>query len=184
MEIEEQSFEQLVPVKSVLGREFQSLKKERQKQQDAFERSTDKMGYETSPYRMANLATERFIREWLPRVERAYVVLGNQAKENMLNHESATLRWEFGLKTPVDRRTEARIWQHFALSRYRDHRQLVSRCKIYQPNLVDKIRKAWRHFRKESMIWKYGGTPWDGSRAMHAMLDFILQVDLLAAVND
>lgn len=184
METDERIFNELVPLKSTLGREFQWLLKERQSQQQAFEQAADKMVYETSPYRRSVMAVDRFLSEWLPRVQRAVVVMDAQAKENLLNHEAATLRWEFGMETPVDRRSEARIWQHYALSKYRILRPQIKRCKIYHPLLVSRILSAWKTFRNETMIWKYGGMPWDGSRAMHAMFDFILNLDLLSSVDD
>jgi hypothetical protein len=176
--------EKIIPEKSVLWRELKQLQKYREIEQKKYEQTADKMGYETSPYRRANMAVEMFVSEWLPKVERAQIQLTEQAKINLLNHEAAVLRFEYGIKTPVDRRSELRIWQAFLVTRYRDIKPSMQRAKRYQPNLVENLIVAWKAFRKEGMIWKYGGMPWDGSRAMHAMFSVLLQIRLLASINE
>lgn len=179
-------FEKLVPIESVLGHEFKLLKENVAKHKSAFESAPDKMDYDTSSYRRGNMAVERFLRDFLPLVRSASRVVTDRALE-MLDIQQGKMQSTSIEKRriDIDRLSQARIWQHYALSCYRQRLpRKMRRLKWYNPMLVMSLFKAWRTFRREIQAWKYSRVQWDGSRAMHAMFMFIVKVDELAASHD
>jgi hypothetical protein len=177
-------FETLVPPRSLLGRELKALLKERDKQEALFDLAIDKMDYETSPLRRANCAIERFIDNWLPRVQSALVRVEAESLVRFNARQDSVLMWEYGTPTPVDRRSEATIWARHALDRFREVRPAMRRAKMYHPHVLVELLSAWKVFRHELRLWKYARVPFDGSQAMASMLQFFMRLDLLGAVND
>lgn len=179
-------FDKLVPAESVLGREFLLLKENLAVHKKAFEAAPDKMDYDTSAYRRGNMAIERFLREMLPLVRSASFVVNDRVQQ-MFDIQQGKMQASAisSRRIDIDRRSEARIWQHYALDCYRQklpHK--MRRLRWYNPTLVHRLLKSWLNFRKEVRNWKYERMKWDGSRAMHAMFFFIVQVDLLAVSHD
>lgn len=176
-----EEFVKLVPMESVLGREFKGLRAHLETRKVEFESARDKMDYDTSAYRRANLALRRFLDEWIPRCQRAVPVLEQRAVERLALLEQQSLH----NRVEWSRRSEARVWQHYALDHYRKNLpSKIRRVRWYNPNLVHALFKAWRIFRLETRRWKYERIPWDGSRAMHAMIRFIVLIDDLAVSHD
>lgn len=183
MTLEEQ-FVQVVPTKSVLGREWEALKKEREKQQRAFESAPDKMDYNTSPYRRANFACDKFLSEMMPRILKAKELLDDRATNALALAESNALHPRHGIS--FFRKDEKDIWSHYALERLRKNLSRVQRQKFkgYHPDVYSSVAASLRTFRTELVRWKFGGQPFDGSQAMHSMFQFILRLHLLEAAND
>lgn len=178
-------FEQLVPEKSPLGREWYKLKAEHETQRVKFENAPDKMDYDTSYYRRAGFALETFLDNWLPRVQKAMIVLDKRATDALAERALATQRKDDKHHVQLSRRTTARIWQHHALQKYRDtFPRGVKKLNAYHPGHVGALIRAWKTFRREMVLWKYGHQDFDASQAMQAMLNFFVQLDLLAASND
>jgi hypothetical protein len=177
---QEAELESLVPTKSVLGREWNALKSERDKQRHAFESAPDKMDYNTLLYRRSNFACQRFISEMLPRIIEAKKSLGSRAVESLEKHQERN-------EIKLDRKDTADIWSHFVLERIRKYisRQDRRRMKSYHPGVYSAVIVNLRSFRKELRRWTYGGSqPFDGSQAMSAMFKAILSLHLLEAAND
>lgn len=179
----EEEFERIVPTKSVLGRQWQALKKERSSQQYKFESSVDKMDYNTSPYRRSNFACERFLSEFLPRIVDVQPRLDERTVTALEEDEKKVLDSIGQLR----RKDEMQIWRHYLLSRIRRHLSLVDRRKFkaYHSGLYYGVASALRDFRRELSRWRWNGSaPFDGSLAMHKMFQAILRLCLLEAAND
>jgi hypothetical protein len=184
MSEQETLFEKMVPMKSVLGREFLSLQSERDKQKAAFEASKDPLAVDTQPYRRAGIALEKFLESTLPLVMAAQLKL-QEAKEGLETaEEKAQRNNSHGIV--LDRRSIQIIWTRFALERYRAVLPKTERKKLkaFHPGLYQDIGQAFKKFRFEIKRWQYGGQPFDGSQAMHSMIAFQLKARLLGAAND
>ena len=180
---QEKQFEHLVPFKSVLGREFLALQAERNKQRSFFESAKDKMDFDTTPYRRSEIALGRFLDDMIPLVIKGQAVLAESGDRLSVAEEKILYSPIWGIK--ADRRSLRVIWMNFAFERVslalpKPRRQF----RIYHPVLWHTLVSLCKKFRDESRRWTYGGQPFDGSRAMHAMIDFQLQARLLGSVND
>lgn len=185
MEDQERHFERLIPMRSALGREFLALQSERNKQRMKFESATDKLAYDTIPYRRSEIALGRFLDDMIPLVSK-HLEKMKTAQVGMDRAEEDAKYPLFGLGIRIDRRSEQIIWTRFAIERYRaviapDYRK---KYKMYHPALWSDLRSAWREFRKQIKRWQFGGQPFDGSQAMHSMIAFQLKARLIASCDD
>ena len=185
MQEDEIKFAKLVPLKSVLGREFLALQTERDKQKLAFESAPNKMDVDTTAYRRAEIALEKFLEAMLPPVMATLLKLEN-ARERLEIAEAKAQNNEYGHGIVLDRRSMQIIWTRFAIERYRLAlpKKERKRLKAYHPGLWHDLGTAWLAFRKEIKRWQFGGQPYDGSQAMHSMIAFQVKARLLASAND
>jgi len=181
----ETKFLKLVPMKSVLGREFLALQAERDKQKTSFESAEDKMAADTTPYRRSELALEKFLEVTLPLVMAAHMKLDESLPRLEVAQQKAQMGFEKH-SIRINRRDEMIIWTRFAIERYRELLPKKSRkqLKAYHPGLWHDIGIAWKEFRQEIKRWQYGGQPYDGSQAMHTMIAFQLKCRYLGVAND
>jgi len=177
-------FDALVPPKSLLGRELKALIKERDRQALAFDSASDKMQYDTSAYRRSSMAIERFLRQWLPRIREANARMADDAASRLAAHQESVLSHNYGITTPVDRRTESRIWMHYTVERYRLIRPSLARIRRYNPGVISELLMRLKTFRHELRLWKYARIPFDGSQAMASMIQVIACLTGLGAFYD
>ena len=178
----ELNFESVVPEKSVIGREWKVLKAERDKAQALFASLENKMEADTTVYRRSNMAVHAFLEEMLPLVLKAATIDG-RAKDTLDLAASKAQYSYHGFK--LDRWTEARIWLHHCIDRYRVHLpKSLQPYRAYHPTLCRQIDVAMRTFWKDLHQWLWLGVPWDGSQAMHSMYAVILKAQLLGHAND
>lgn len=178
-EIEEKKFEKMIPMQSVLGREFLALQANRDRERIKFESSHDKMGINTHPYRAAEIALSNFLITMIPLIEKS--------KESLAGAESRIEVFEDKAKEEmrIDRRSQRIIWTRFTLDRYREIAKPVKKkIRMYHPGLWVDMISAWRDFKKEIKRWEFGGMPYDGSQAMNSMIDFQIKCRLVGAAND
>lgn len=182
---QEKEFEKLVPLKSILGREYEALKTERHKQKSLFEESLDKMAYDTAPYRRANISLGRFLGDMLSLLHKTLpkIILAKTALEVA---EAKAQNNEYGHGIELHRRSHQIIWTRFAIERYRlaIPKKERKRFKIYHPELWRELGQAWMDFRREIKRWQFSRIPYDGSQAMHLMIAFQVKARLLASAND
>lgn len=181
-EEQERYFSKLVPMRSLLGREFLTIQAERNKQRQIFQSSPNKMAADTLAYRRAEIALGRFLDDMIPRVEKADVtLLGIQDKLKAIEDKA---------KDPVrgislNRQDVKTIWNNFAIERYNFFAHpLKAQFKKYHPSAWKELEESKNKFENELNRWVFGGHPFDGSQAMNDMLDFQLKCRLVAAHND
>lgn len=180
-EYQEKEFEKIVPLRSLIGREFLALQVERDKQKLLFESSNNKMGYDTQPYRRSEIALGRFLDDMLPRV------IDN--KPALTRAAEGLARAEANLKNKclMDRKSEQIIWTRFAIERLRlklPSKSVLKKIHSYHPSLCRNVKESWKEFQSELRIWKNGGQPFDGSQAMHLMFAFLMKAGLMVSAND
>ena len=182
---QEKYFEHLVPLKSPLGREFLALQFERDKQRKIFESSPEKMAADTLAYRRSEIALGRFLDDMIALLNKHQEKL-SLAKEGLDRAEYDAKNPLWGPQLTIDRRSQRIIWTRFVIERYRQFvtPEILKMVRRYHPHLWHELRQAWREFRKEIMIWQSGHQPYDGSQAMHLMLDVQVKARILASAND
>ena len=182
---QEKQFEHLVPMKSVLGREFLALQAERDKCKLEFEASPDKMAADTLAYRRSEIALARFLDDMLKRILETKPRL-DDARERLEIAEAKAQNNSHGHGINLDRRSMVIIWTRFAIDRYRLHVSKDTRKQVKQwhPELWKELGNRWMEFRKQLKKWQFGGQPFDGSQAMHSMIAFFTQAHQIKASND
>lgn len=160
-----------IPLKSPLGREWVALLKTRDYEKQLFESSTEKMAYNISNYRRANMAVLRFIELWLPRIQKAQDVLTPRAIFTLEAHQNKILSHD-GIY--LNRHTIMRIWQRHAIMRYRE---IISEgavvLKRYHPSMLHELQNLWKQFRADLQAWRRMTSPFDGSQACYSMIQFL-----------
>lgn len=179
---DEKEMTQRLPAKSPLGREWAILIKKRDHEQLLFASAKDKMDYDVSDYRRANMAVLRFIDFWLERVRRAQDILTPRAVFTLSAHQNRVLSHD---GVHLSRHTLMRIWQRHTILRYREILKEGDKIlKRYHPGLLDDLQTNWKKFRSEIQSWKRQSSPFDGSAACHAMIQFLYTCHLAAARHD
>ena len=176
---EEKYFQQICPMKSCLGREFLTLSAERDKQKSVFESVKNKMDFDTQPYRRSEIAVSVFLTYTLPLID------NYNRKVPLSSHQNLELMT--GRSRPsIDRQSERIIWVRFAIERYREliHTEDKKKYRMYHPVLWKELHDSARMFWKEISKWVYGHQPFDGSQAMHSMINFQVAVRSLACANE
>lgn len=183
MEIEKE-FEKLVPLQSLLGREFLGLQSARNKEKQMFESANNKMGFNTQAYRLTEMALRKFLEDWYWRVLAAKEKLEG-ARERLENAEQKVQNNAFGHGITLDRRDIQKIWVRFALERYRLFaKPLKKTYRRYHPGMWKDLLACWKEFNREIKKWMFGGQPFDGSQAMSNMIAFQVKCRLIASIND
>lgn len=179
---QEKYFEKLVPLRSLIGREFLALQSERNKQRQIFESSPQKMSADTLSYRRSEIALGRFLDDMIRAVEKAdFSLLGTKEKL-----EIAEAKAQGDVHGIVLKRKEIKtIWRNFAVERYQLFAEpLKQTFKKYHPSLWRELDEAFKKFELELDRWVFGHQPFDGSQAMSNMIEFQVKCRLIASHND
>jgi hypothetical protein len=178
-------FESRVPLHSLLGKEWKSLKEKMEKEKRLFENSTDKMGYSTSELRRVTFACETFLNEWIPKI----TAFDNKVESDDISLDALEDHADKQIRhAKLDRMTREDIlqmWLHYATGRMADFfPEGTDAFKRVDPEAISDLYTKEDAFNKAAAEWVDMACPWDGSKACHTMLDWLTAGNVLARAND